>query len=127
MILRLLEFLDNQHMMVGKVVIHIHRPLLPLGGTPDTHFCCRLNDPRAIPLWITVQSLNSCDSVLDVASNANETTNFMVKSQFCEIKSFSVTQVTHRILWDTVLHSHIHNCQPTVRLVFNIPIYAQNF
>jgi hypothetical protein len=88
----------------GKVVIPIHRPLLPPGDAPDTHFCCRLSDPEAILLWITVHSLNLCDSQLDVASNANETTNSMVKSHFCETKSFPVTQDTHHISWDPILN-----------------------
>jgi len=32
----------------GKVVSLMHRPPLPSGNTPATHFCQRLVDPRAI-------------------------------------------------------------------------------
>jgi len=32
----------------GKVVRHMHRPPLPPGDTPCTHFCYRLSHPRAI-------------------------------------------------------------------------------
>jgi len=32
----------------GKVVSLMHRPPLPLGNAPGTHFCQRLSRPRAI-------------------------------------------------------------------------------
>jgi hypothetical protein len=37
--LRLIEFLDNRHYEDGKVVSPAHRPSLPPGKIPGTHFC----------------------------------------------------------------------------------------
>ena len=36
---RLLEFLENRHYEVGKVVNPMHRPSVPAGKIPGTHFC----------------------------------------------------------------------------------------
>jgi hypothetical protein len=33
------EFLDNRHCEGGKVVSPTHRPSLPAGRIPGTHFC----------------------------------------------------------------------------------------
>jgi len=117
-ILGFLEFLVNRHMMVTRLsslyTVRFYPQVITLHS-----FLLQAEWPRTILLWITVHILNFSDSVLDLASNTNETTNFMVKGHFSKTKSFPVTQGTHRILWDQKFHYHIYNCQPKVRLVYN--------
>ena len=48
----------------GKVVSLTHRPLLPPGNTPDTHFCERLSRPQGHSATGRIMSLkNSNDTI----------------------------------------------------------------
>jgi len=43
----------------GKVVSLKHRPLLPPGNTPGTHFCCRLSRPQCHSAAGRIMSINT--------------------------------------------------------------------
>jgi hypothetical protein len=48
----------------GKVVSLTHRPPLPTGNTPGTHFCWRLSRPQGLSANGRIMSLKNCNGTI---------------------------------------------------------------
>ena len=70
----------------GKVVSLTHRPLLPPGNTPGTHFCKRLNRPQGHSAIGRITSMkNSNDTI------GNRTSDLVAQHlNHCEIDTYTI-------------------------------------